>query len=187
MNDFLATAGQLWVDAPRYLTTDCSASPPRPPQSMSSTSRKPGAPFRPVDTLSSPQKPLFAPRAAAKAHARAETDYDSSFTEDLSAAHLGHSSSLFEHDDTNASPPCVSQPAPPHQERSSATDLTDRTRRSRHRTAAQAPTAAHAPPPWCENANLRHCSRRTRRHPPPPRCLCGNSRLPRRNLERPAR
>jgi hypothetical protein len=79
---------------------------------MSNTSRKPGAPFRPVDTLSSPQKPIFAPHAAAKAHARDETDYDSSFTGDLSATHLGNSSSLFEHDDIHASPPYVSQVAP---------------------------------------------------------------------------
>jgi hypothetical protein len=154
---------------------------------MSSTARKPGAPFRPVNTLSSPQKPIFAPHAAAKTPARDETDDDSSFAEELSAAHLGNSSSLFEHGDIDASPLYVSQPAPPHQDRTSATDLVDRTRRSRHRTAAQAPTAARAPPPWCENENLRHRSRRTRMHPPPPRCQCGSSRPPRRNLERPVR
>jgi hypothetical protein len=77
---------------------------------MSTTSRKHGAPFRPINTLSLPQKPTFHPQAAAKRSARDETDNESSFAEDLSATHLGNSSSLFEDDNINVSPLCVSHP-----------------------------------------------------------------------------
>jgi hypothetical protein len=157
---------------------------------MSTTSRKHGAPFRPINTLSLPQKPTFLPQAAAKGFSRDETDNDSSFAEDLSATHLGNSSSLFEDDNINASPLCVSHPCThPTKDRTENADQIDRTRHSRYRKAVQAHTIAQDRTSWCENESLRHRSRRTRMHKPPPphRCLCRNSRHLRHSLDRPAR
>jgi hypothetical protein len=177
---------------PHYTTTT-PVSPShllRLSQSMSNTSRKHGAPFRPINTLSLPQKPTFHPQAAAKGSPRDGTDNESSFAEDLSATHLGNSSSLFEDDHINVSPLCVSQPCThPIKDCTEDTNQIDRTRRSRYRKAAQARTITQDRTPWCENESLRHRSRRARMHMPPPphRCLCRNSRPPRHSLDRPAR
>ncbi|KAH4231684.1 hypothetical protein HBI06_072350 [Parastagonospora nodorum] len=76
---------------------------------MSNSRQKHRAPFRPVDSLSSPQKPSFAPQTAKSA---ASDGNDSSFVADRSAlSYLGDSSSLFEGDSLAASPqPHTSQP-----------------------------------------------------------------------------
>jgi len=72
---------------------------------MSTSRPKHRAPFRPVDSLSSPQKPSFAPHTAKGA---ASDGNDSSFVADRSAlSYLGDSSSLFEGDSLAASPQCV--------------------------------------------------------------------------------
>jgi hypothetical protein len=72
-------------------------------QSMSANPRKHRGPFRPVDSLSSPQKPSFQ-SLAAKQSAQRETDDESSFLEDNSVTHLGNSSNLFDEDNFADSP-----------------------------------------------------------------------------------
>jgi hypothetical protein len=74
---------------------------------MSTNPRKHRAPFRPVDSLSSPQKPSF-PAQARKPAPHDETENDSSFVEARSTiSYLGDSSSLFEGDSLAVSPQCV--------------------------------------------------------------------------------
>jgi hypothetical protein len=73
---------------------------------MATNPRKHRAPFRPVDSLSAPQKPTFQTQAAKRA-AREEAENESSFLEDHSVTHLGDSSNLFDEDNFADSPQCV--------------------------------------------------------------------------------
>jgi hypothetical protein len=75
---------------------------------MNTGSRKHRAPFRPVDSLSSPQKPSF--QTQVKRSAQDETENDSSFVEEISLSYLGDSSNLFEGDSFAASPQYVLWP-----------------------------------------------------------------------------
>jgi len=70
---------------------------------MSHSPRKYRSHFRPVDTLSGPQKPSFEAEAA-KRNTRDDTENDSSFLEERSVTYLGDSSSLFEGDSFAYSP-----------------------------------------------------------------------------------
>jgi hypothetical protein len=73
---------------------------------MNTNPRKHRAPFRPVDSLSSLQKPAFQTKAAKRA-AQEEAENESSFLEENSVTHLGNSSNLFDEDNLADSPMCV--------------------------------------------------------------------------------
>jgi hypothetical protein len=71
--------------------------------SMNTSPRKHRATFRPVDTLSSAQKPSFQ-TAAAKRATEVDAENENSFLEETSITYLGDSSSLFEGDSFSDSP-----------------------------------------------------------------------------------
>lgn len=77
---------------------------------MNDGPRKHRAPFRPVNTLTTPQKPRF--QTEAKRALRDDTENDSSFVEERSITHLGDSSSLFEGESIQDSPQYVPTPSP---------------------------------------------------------------------------
>jgi hypothetical protein len=74
---------------------------------MNTGPRKQLAPFRPVDTLSSPQKPSFNP-----AQEDTTDDEKSYLAQEGSSSLLGNSTGLFDEDSFHASPQYVSKSHP---------------------------------------------------------------------------
>jgi hypothetical protein len=80
---------------------------------MGHSPQKHQPPFRPVDTLSAPQKPSFGTKAA-KRNPPHDSENDSSFLEERSITYLGDFSSLFDGDSFSNSPQYVHHALPLH-------------------------------------------------------------------------